>query len=195
MKRIIRGGVVASLAMGLVLAGCGGPELAGDVEPQDLGTAEQGINKVTNSGFEAAPGGVYNYVNLSTGATTLTNWTVTGSIKVMNSTYKTPNSGTKSVDLNGLGAGSIEQTISTVVGSGYTVRFYVANGPTCAGVTRTATLTYGPSTASISNSLAGWTLRTYVFTATTASTLIKLQSTSGGVSCGLAIDDLTVDGP
>ncbi|WP_338864715.1 hypothetical protein [Myxococcus stipitatus] len=49
--------------------------------------------------------------------------------------------------------------------------------------------------ASVSNSLPGWTVRTFAFTATTSSTLIKLESTSGGVSCGLAIDDFTVDGP
>jgi hypothetical protein len=187
----IRGGV--ALGLGLALSGCGGPE-SQDTDVQDVGAVEQGINKVTNSGFEAAPSGSYNYTVLTTGATTLTNWTVGGSIKVMHSTYKTPNSGSKSVDLNGYGAGSIEQTIPTVVGNGYTVRFYVALPPSCTG-TRTATLTYGPSTASVTNSSPGWTLRTYVFTATTSSTLIKLQSTSGGVSCGLAIDDLTVDGP
>ncbi|RKH34877.1 DUF642 domain-containing protein [Corallococcus praedator] len=191
MMNWIRGGM--ALGLGLVLAGCGGPE-SQEANTPELGAVQQGINKVANSGFEAAPPGSYNYTVLTTGATTLTNWTVGGSIKVMHSTYKTPNSGTKSIDLNGYGAGSIEQTISTVPGNGYTVRFYVALPPSCTG-TRNATLTYGPSTASVSNSLPGWTLRTYVFTATTASTLIKLQSTSSGVSCGLAIDDFTVDGP
>ncbi|WP_342375235.1 DUF642 domain-containing protein [Myxococcus stipitatus] len=188
----IRGGVVASL--GLMLSACGGPESPEAGAPGDLGTAEQGINKVTNSGFEAAPPGSYNYTVLTTGATTLTNWVIGGSIKVMNNSYKTPNSGTKSIDLNGYGAGSIEQTIPTVAGNGYTVRFYVALPPGCTG-TRTAQLTYGSSVTSVSNSLPGWTVRTYVFTATTSSTLIKLASTSGGVSCGLAIDDFTVDGP
>ncbi|CAM3092193.1 DUF642 domain-containing protein [Corallococcus soli] len=191
MMNWIRGGV--ALGLGLVLAGCGGPE-SQEADAPELGAVQQGINKVTNSGFEAAPSGSYNYTVLTSSATTLTNWTVGGSIKVMHSTYKTPNSGTKSVDLNGYGAGSIEQTIATVPGNGYTVRFYVALPPSCTG-TRNATLTYGPSTASVSNSLPGWTLRTYVFTATTSSTLIKLQSTSTGSSCGLAIDDLTVDGP
>ncbi|MCP3100087.1 DUF642 domain-containing protein [Myxococcus sp. K15C18031901] len=193
INEMIRGGVMTGLSLGLVLSGCGGPEGLAAGEPE-LGSVEQGINKATNSGFEAAPPGSYNYTVLTTGATTLTNWTVGGSIKVMHSTYKTPNSGSKSIDLNGYGAGSIEQIVPTVAGNGYTVRFYVALPPSCTG-TRTATLTYGPSTASVSNSLPGWTLRTFVFTATTSSSLIKLESTSGGVSCGLAIDDLTVDGP
>lgn len=190
VKRIIRGGAV----LGLMLAGCGGPQTE-EPASAELGSTEQGLQVVTNSGFEAAPGGVYNYTILSAGATTLTNWTIGGSIKVMNSTYKTPNSGTKSVDLNGYGAGSIEQMVPTVVGAGYTLKFYVANSPGCTGVSRSANITYGPSSASISNTLAGWTARTYVFNATSTSSLIKIESTSGGVGCGLAIDDVTVTGP
>jgi hypothetical protein len=82
-----------------------------------------------------------------------------------------------------------------VVGAGYAVKFYVANSPGCTTMNRSATLTYGPSTASFSNSLPGWTARTYVFNATSTSSLIKLESTSGGVTCGLSIDDVTVTGP
>ncbi|WP_163998394.1 DUF642 domain-containing protein [Pyxidicoccus caerfyrddinensis] len=190
VKHIIRGGAV----LGLVLTGCGGPQTE-EVASSELGSTEQGLQLITNSGFEAAPSGSYNYTVLTTGATTLTNWTIGGSIKVMHSTYKTPNSGTKSVDLNGMGAGSISQTIPTVVGGGYTVKFWVANSPGCTGLNRSAKLTYGPSTASFTNSLAGWTQRTYVFNATTTSTLIKLESTSTGTTCGIAVDDLTVDGP
>ncbi|QSQ24614.1 DUF642 domain-containing protein [Pyxidicoccus parkwayensis] len=190
-KRIIRGGAVL---VGLVLAGCGGPQTDESAAPE-LGNTEQGLQLITNTGFEAAPAGSYNYTVLTAGATTLTNWTIGGSIKVMHSTYKAPHAGTKSVDLNGVSAGSIEQTIPTVVGGGYTVKFYVSNSPGCTGVNRTATLTYGPSSASVSNTSAGWSLRTYVFNATSTTSLIKLESTAGGVSCGLAIDDITVDGP
>ena len=189
-KRII-GGVAV---LGLVLTGCGGPQTEEPATPE-VGSTEQGLQLITNTGFESAPAGSYNYTILTTGATTLTNWTIGGSIKVMHSTYKTPNSGTKSVDLNGMGAGSISQTISTVVGGGYTVKFWVANSPGCTGLNRSAKVTYGPSTASFTNSLAGWTQRTYVFNATSTSSLIKIESTSTGTTCGVAIDDVTVDGP
>ncbi|MCP3140802.1 DUF642 domain-containing protein [Pyxidicoccus xibeiensis] len=193
LRHIIRGSVV--MGMGLALAACGGPQTEEAGAPE-LGSTEQGLQHITNTGFEAAPSGSYNWVDLTSGATSLTNWTVGGSIRVMSNSYKTPNSGTKSVSLNGsYGAGSISQTIPTVVGSGYTVRFWVANSPGCTGISRSAKLTYGPSTASFSNTLAGWTQRTYVFNATSTSSLIKLESTSGGVTCGLAIDDVTVDGP
>lgn len=194
LKRMIRGGAV----LGLVLAGCGGMEP--NVEPDEgtnpeLGSAEQGLQHIINWGFETAPAGSYNYTTLSTGSTGLPPWTISGSIDVMSSSYRAPNSGTKSIDLNGLGPGSISQTITTAAGSGYTVRFWVANSPGCTNVNRSARLTFGTSTVSISNSLPGWTQRQYVFNPPTTSTLVKLESTSSGTSCGLSIDDFTVDGP
>lgn len=60
---------------------------------------------------------------------------------------------------------------------------------------RYATVTYGPSTASISNASGTWQYRSYVFNATSTSSLIKFESNSTGVACGLAIDNVTVDGP
>jgi choice-of-anchor C domain-containing protein len=192
LKRIFSSGAVA----GLVLVGCGGVEPSVEADEAQLGSTEQGLQVATNGSFEAAPSGVYNYQNLSAGSTALTNWTIGGGIKVMNSSYKTAAQGTKSVDLNSsYGAGSISQMVPTVVGSGYTVRFAIANGATCGGQWRYGTVTYGPSSASISNSNAGWTYRSYVFNATSTSSLIKFESTSTGVGCGIAIDDVTVTGP
>ena len=194
LKRMMCGGAV----LGLVLMGCGGMEP--NVEPDEaptpeLGSTEQGLNVLVNGSFESAPAGVYNYQILSTGSTALPNWTIGGSIKVMNSSYKTAASGTKSVDLNGNGAGSISQTVPTVVGAGYTVRFALSNSPNCATSWRYGTVTYGPSSASISNASGTWAYRSYVFNATSTSSLIKFESTSTGVACGLAIDNITVDGP
>ncbi|HEX8824757.1 MAG TPA: hypothetical protein VF794_32860 [Archangium sp.] len=54
---------------------------------------------------------------------------------------------------------------------------------------------HGPSTASISNASGTWAYRSYVFNATSTSSLIKFESTSTGVACGLATDNITVDGP
>lgn len=191
LKRIFSSGAVA----GLFLAGCGGVEPTVESDEAQLGATEQGLQVVTNNSFEAAPSGVYNYQNLSAGSTALTNWTIGGGIKVMNSSYKTAANGTKSVDLNSsYGPGSVSQMVPTVVGAGYTVRFAIANGPTCGGQWRYGTVTYGPSSASISNSNAGWTYRSYVFNATSTSSLIKFESTSSG-GCGIAIDDVTVTGP
>lgn len=128
LKRMMCGGAV----LGLALTGCGGMEP--NVEPDEtttpeLGSTEQGLNVTTNGSFEAAPAGTYNYMILSSSSTALTNWTIGGSIKVMHSTYRVAANGTKSIDLNGYGAGSISQMVPTVVGAGYTVRFAVANSP------------------------------------------------------------------
>ena len=192
LKRIFSSGAVA----GLVLVGCGGMEPSVETDEAQLGSTEQGLDVITNGSFESAPSGVYNYQNLSAGSTALPGWTIGGGIKVMNSTYKTAAQGTKSVDLNSsYGAGSISQMVPTVVGVGYTVRFAIANSPNCATTWRYGTLTYGPSTASLSNASGTWQYRSYVFNATSTSSLIKLESTSTGVGCGLAIDDVTVTGP
>ena len=192
VNRII--GKAAALGVGIALVGCG-PMDPNDAMGPELESLEQGLQVVTNSSFEAAPAGVYNYQNLSTGSTALTNWTIGGGIKVMNSSYKSAAQGTKSVDLNSsYGPGNISQMVPTVVGAGYTVRFAIANGATCGGQWRYGTVTYGPSSASLSNSNAGWTYRSYVFNATSTSSLIKFESTSSG-GCGIAIDDVTVTGP
>ena len=198
LKQIIQGGTVLGMAGGFALTGCGGAEptvATGETATPELGVMEQGLNVITNGSFELAPAGTYNYTILSGGCTALPNWTIGGGIKVMNSSYKTAASGTKSVDLNGNGAGSISQMLPTVVGAGYTVRFAVANSPNCATSWRYATVTYGPSTASISNASGTWAYRSYVFNATSTSSLIKFESNSTGVACGLAIDNITVDGP
>ncbi len=192
VNRVI--GKRAVLGVGLTLLACGPmePTVAGEPE---LSSVQQGLNVEINGSFESAPAGVYNYTTLYAGSTALPGWTIGGGIKVMNSSYKTAAQGTKSVDLNGNGAGSVSQMVPTVVGAGYTVRFALANSPNCATTWRYGTVTYGPSSASISNASGTWSYRSYTFNATSTSSLIKFESTSTGVACGLAIDNVTVTGP
>jgi hypothetical protein len=190
-KQWLRRGVGLGL---FALVGCGGPD-ANVVNEPDLGNVEQGIVVSTNGDFENNNIGASNYVILSAGSTALPGWTVTSGIKVMKNTYKSTVSGVQSIDLNGYGAGSIEQYVPTVVGGGYTLTFYVSNSPNCVGVSRSMQVAYDTRTASTSNTTASWSIRTYTFNATTTSSLIRLTSTSGGVGCGLAVDALTVTGP
>ncbi|RYZ37291.1 MAG: DUF642 domain-containing protein [Myxococcaceae bacterium] len=191
-NHFMRRGAAVGLAL-FALAGCGGPDAV--IQDPDVGNVEQGINVVSNGSFEVNVIGNFNYVVLNTNSTALPPWTIAAGIKVLKASYKTPQAGAQSIDLNGLGAGSLYQDVPTVIGSGYTVTFYVSNSPGCTTVSRSATLNYGPSTASFSNASATWSLRTYVFTATTNPSRIQLTSTSGGVGCGLAIDNLQVNGP
>ncbi|MBZ4331737.1 DUF642 domain-containing protein [Corallococcus sp. AS-1-12] len=191
-KQMLRRSAVVGFGF-FALMGCGGPDAVSQ-EPE-LGNVEQGINVATNGSFENNVIGNFNYVVLNAGSTALPGWTITAGIKVMKNTYKTPQNGAQTIDLNGLGAGSLYQDVPTVVGAGYTVTFYVSNSPACATVSRSATINYGPSSASFSNASASWGLRTYVFNATSTTSRIQLTSTSGGVGCGLAIDNLQVNGP
>ncbi|MBN8232050.1 DUF642 domain-containing protein [Corallococcus macrosporus] len=190
-KHVLRCSAVVGFGF-FALAGCGGPDAV--IQEPELGNVEQGINVATNGSFESNAI-ASNYVVLSAGSTALPGWTITSGIKVMRSPYKTAQNGSQSIDLNGLGAGSLYQDVPTVVGAGYTVTFYLSNSPACATVSRSATINYGPSSASFSNASASWSLRTYVFNATSTTSRIQLTSTSGGVGCGLAIDNLQVNGP
>ncbi|MBN8467777.1 DUF642 domain-containing protein [Corallococcus exiguus] len=191
-KQVLRRGAVVGFGF-FALMGCGGPDAV--IQEPEFGNVEQGILVSTNGSFENNAIGNFNYVVLNAGSTALPGWTITAGIKVMKNTYKTPQNGVQSIDLNGLGAGSLYQDVPTVVGGGYTVTFYVSNSPACATVSRSATINYGPSSASFSNASASWGLRTYVFNATSTTSRITLTSTSGGVGCGLAIDNLQVNGP
>ncbi|MCY1047299.1 DUF642 domain-containing protein [Corallococcus sp. bb12-1] len=183
----------AALGLGLfALAGCGGPDAV--INDPDLGNVEQGVNVASNGSFEVNVIGNVNY-SIVTGSSALPPWTITAGIKVLKASYKTPQAGAQSIDLNGAGAGSLYQDVPTVVGQGYTVTFYLSNSPGCTTVSRSATLNYGPSTTSFSNASATWSLRTYVFNANSTTSRIQLTSNSGGVGCGLAIDNLQVNGP
>jgi choice-of-anchor C domain-containing protein len=194
-KRIIRCGLAVGMGLSLVMAGCG-QEQGESSAPEELSTQAQALNVVTNGSFEQQSIGFSNFLNLSAGNTQLTGWTVTGGIKHMHSRYKATANGMQCIDLNGsYGAGAISQTVPTVPGSGYTVRFAISNSPNCATTWRYGTLTFGTQSVSLSNASGAWQYRSYVFNATSSSTVIKLESTSTGVNCGLTIDDLTITGP
>lgn len=191
--QLLRRGTVLGLGI-FALAGCGGPDAV--IQDPDVATVEQGINVASNGSFETNAIGNFNYVTLSAGSTALPPWTIGGAgIKVMKSPYKAPVAGLQTIDLNSSNAGSISQYVPTVVGAGYTLSFAVSNSPTCVGVSRSMDIIYDTRTASTSSTSGSWSPRSYTFNATTTSTLIKLTSTSGGATCGLAIDNLTVNGP
>ena len=193
-KQLLRRGTVLGLGF-FALAGCGGPDAV--IQDPDVATVEQGINVASNGSFETNAIGNFNLVVLEAGSTALPPWIIGGAgIKVMKSPYKTPVEGLQTIDLVGEeGAGSIVQYVPTVVGAAYILSFSLSNSPGCVGLPRSVNVLYDTLTASTSSTGSSWSYRTYRFKATTSSTLIKLTSTSGGATCGLAIDNLTVNGP
>ncbi|WP_158623505.1 DUF642 domain-containing protein [Corallococcus sp. CA053C] len=192
--QLLRRGAVLGLGF-FALGGCGGTDAV--IQDPDMASVEQGLNVATNGSFETNDIGTASSVFLSAGSTALPGWIVdAGGIKVMKNTYKVPSSGTQSIDLNGNGAGSITQYVPTVVGTNYTLSFYVSNSPGCATSSRSMKVTYDTHTASTSNNTGSvWNIRNYRFQATTNATLIKLTSTSAGVECGIAVDQVVVNGP
>ncbi|MBN9684923.1 MULTISPECIES: DUF642 domain-containing protein [unclassified Corallococcus] len=125
-KQVLRRSAVVGFGI-FALMGCGGPDAV--IHEPELGNVEQGINVATNGSFENNAIGNFNDVVLNAGSTALPGWTITSGIKVMKNTYKTPQNGVQSIDLNGLGAGSLYQDVPTVVGAGYAIDNLQVNGP------------------------------------------------------------------
>ncbi len=82
---------------------------------------------LTNGNFELGtdPG---SFTTLNPGSTDITGWTITGQIDYIGS-YWQASDGSRSIDLSGFSAGSIQQDIATVAGLTYIVNFDMAGNP------------------------------------------------------------------
>ncbi|MFO1001928.1 MAG: DUF642 domain-containing protein [Planctomycetaceae bacterium] len=107
--------------------------------------------------------------------------------------------GGRSVDLDGLAPGAISQTLTTVVGEVYTVRFRMsANGSgattkslelSVGGVTSNYSIT---TSAGHSTSTPDWVEQSCTFTATATSTVLQFRSLSASGSSGAILGDVVV---
>ena len=157
----------------------------------------QGMNLINNGSFEIGqdPGG--NFTALSPGATNITDWTVIGPVDYVGGVWQASD-GSRSVDLNELSAGEIQQTFNTIVGENYTVTFDLAGnpqgGPTLKSMTvlaagASADFTFDISGKSTSN--MGWETKTWMFTATGSTTTLSFISNNDG-NAGPALDNVSV---
>ncbi|PTL77586.1 DUF642 domain-containing protein [Vitiosangium sp. GDMCC 1.1324] len=192
MKRILSGKSFVGLGLGLALVGCGQEMDTDTAREAGNGTAAQPLTElVTNGGFEASPLGFSNWVSLFAGNTQLTGWTILGSgIDVMASSYRSANAGKASIDLNAYDAGGVSQTLSTVPGTGYTVRFAQSG---CVGTY--VKVSAGSISYNFRVNYVGWVSNSFVFNATDSTTVLKFESLSTGVSCGPQLDSVSVTGP
>ena len=104
-----------------------------------------------------------------------------------------------SIDLSGVDAGSISQTLATTIGNTYTVSFFLSGNPAGPPVVKTldvsatgavaASYTYDASANDLTN--MNWTQETYTFLATNASTSLSFVSTTSG-AFGPAIDNVVI---
>lgn len=186
-KKFLAAGVTGVAAIGLMAA----PAMA--------------AVSLTNGGFEdgnfANP---YNEVYAGD-ATTINGWKVeSGSVDLITS-YWAASEGDQSIDLNGLEAGAISQTLTTVAGHAYTVSFDLAGNPDGGPAVKTLTIaaTGGVTTpysfdttghSTVSKESMGWEQRTYGFTATGTSTTLTFTSTTteGAQWFGPALDNVTI---
>lgn len=162
---------------------------------------------VSNGGFElpVIPG---NFASHSSGSS-MGAWTVSSGNVDHIHLFWAPAEGLQSLDLNGSGAGSISQTLTTVVGQQYVIRlavsenFYGTADKTMqvlwgGAVVDTVTIVHDPARTSAA---MGWSYRQVLVTATSTSTVLTLASTTGAMDgvqgfaafYGPAVDDVSVN--
>ena len=154
-------------------------------------------NLVTNGSFES---GVFepptsDTQSLPAGSTTMTGWTVLTDlaawIGAANPFGLTAANGSMFLDLtdyqNGAPFAGVEQFISTVPGSQYTLTFALGTAQG-AGLPASITATAGSTSQVFSSSAAGsnvWTTMSMAFTATSTSSVVRLQGSAGQQYIGL----------
>ena len=143
----------------------------------------------------------------STGSALLLGWTiVSGSVDTVDFSFFPAREGNQSLDLDGLSAGTIEQSIVTTPGSPYKVKFYYANNPILNGgatVPASANVTIqGANAALISQTIThsssslgsmNFTLFEALFTADSTTTILRFSSFSPANSTGgIVLDSVSV---
>ncbi len=127
-------------------------------------------------------------------------WTVTqGSVEILHSSFIPSYSGGRAIDMDGSAPGAIAQTLSTVVGNTYTVRFMMSANAG-GNASRSLELSVGGVTSNYTiNTSAGhsvsnpdWVEQSYTFTATGTSTVLQFRSLSASGSSGAILADVAV---
>ncbi len=142
-------------------------------------------------------------------STSISGWSVTtGSVDYINGLWSASD-GARSIDLNGMQAGTVAQTLATSPGSTYVVYFDLSGNPDTRPVgdalwspskkvvavqaTGATAKNYSYNTAGMGNTRADmrWVPQTYTFVATATSTTLSFKSTVQG-AFGPAIDNVVI---
>lgn len=131
---------------------------------------------------------------------TMGGWTLTqGSVELLSASFIPTYSGGRAVDMDGGAPGAFAQTLTTVAGNTYTVRFMMSAN--ASGVaTKSLELSVGGVTSNYSiNTSAGhsvstpdWVEQSYTFTATGTSTVLQFRSLSASGAQGAILADVSV---
>jgi choice-of-anchor C domain-containing protein len=132
------------------------------------------VNLISNGSFEAGTpnDNVSGFDTLNAGNASILGWTIGGDSIDWIGKYWQPANGSRSLDLSGLGLGSVSQTIPVINSQLYTVSFWLAgnpdNDPTVKelGVTTNgSSQTFLFNTTGFDKSNMGWTPESFTFKA------------------------------
>jgi choice-of-anchor C domain-containing protein len=153
---------------------------------------------INNGGFETGsfPGSATTLFNGSTG---ITGWVVGGNSVDYIGSHWQAGEGSRSVDLSGSSPGSISQPLSGLtVGKQYQVSFLMAGNPDGGPSTKVLNASVGSFSQNFTFNVAskslgnmGWTLKSFTFTATSATPTLTFSSLTEG-PYGPAIDGVRV---
>jgi choice-of-anchor C domain-containing protein len=161
-----------------------------------------------NGSFESFDSGAANVLcpdginfcgQYNAGNSGINGWTIGGhSVDVVGIVGWTASNGAWSIDLSGVGAGSLSQSFDTVAGTSYQVTFDLGGnfygGPNIkTGVVSAAgssqSLSFNNAASTATN--MGWMHQSFTFVATEASTALSFTSTTDG-NAGIALDNITI---
>ena len=134
--------------------------------------------------------------------TTIIGWTVGGTSVDYGGSYWQAQSGNRSIDLAGMGDGSLSQTFSTTAGKAYQVSFWIARNPDNGVNPRTGFVDVGRpamkltfSNGATTATAMGWTQEFLNFTATGPTTTVTFASdpATSQTYFGLALDNIAVN--
>ena len=92
-------------------------------------TPVQATNLIQNGSFETATVNPGSFLQLDAVSTAITGWTVSqGTIDYIGTAWQA-SEGARSLDLQGLASGGIQQTFNTTIGETYRVTFDLAGNP------------------------------------------------------------------
>jgi choice-of-anchor C domain-containing protein len=158
-------------------------------------SAAQAVSIVSNGSFESGPAAIGTFKTYSAGSTAITGWKVTsGSIDYIG-TYWAASDGKRSLDMSGKAPGTIVQTLATAAGQRYRLTFDLSSNPDQPSL-KTMLVHFGDSTPvsvvspPVSKPMT-WVPHSLIFTASSAATDLKFQSTFGG-PWGVALDNVAV---
>jgi len=161
-------------------------------------TPVQATNLIQNGSFETATVNPGTDTLLNAVSTVITGWTVSqGSIDYIG-TYWQASDGGRSLDLQGLASGTIEQTFNTTIGATYRVTFDLAGNPFGGSAIKQMRVSAVGSSADFSFDITGkspsnmgWVSKSWDFTANSTTTTLEFIGL-GNSDAGAALDNVSV---